>query len=281
MEIVRLEKLSKAYEEQSVLDNVNFSLKSGEIVGLVGKNGSGKTTLMKIILGLAKPTSGRIKIKEGTSFGFLLDCKLFENLTAEENISVIETYKEKIDQCKKREIRQILEFVGLGKNKKKVKSYSFGMKQRLGLALALLNKPDVLILDEPFVGLDPIGKEAFVRYIEYIKKEWATTIFISSHQLDEISRLCNKVLLIQNRKIKELDLDVNDQVVFEVEAEPSLIKRLFKADQLEALNKIVVRNNSDELNDLLETLIREKIHVRRVSCINKVQKVSDEIAKEG
>ena len=158
--------LGKSYGEQEVLTNINFDIQSGDIVRLIGKNGCGKTTLMKMILGFTSLTKGDIQFEGDSNYytkrealnkiGFLLDCKLFEDFSAYDNLKLFSMYssvsnKKNLDE----RIDKLLTFVGLENSKKPVKSYSFGMKQRLGLALALLDDPEFLILDEPFVGLDP------------------------------------------------------------------------------------------------------------------------------
>lgn len=140
MTLLKVEKLFKQYGSQVVLENVNFEIRSGEIVGLVGRNGCGKTTLMKLILGLASPTRGNIEKKEGVKFGFLLDCKVFEFLSGAENLKLIGSYGPSSPLVTR--VEELLEFVGLPNDKRKVKDYSFGMKQRLSLALALLEEPD-------------------------------------------------------------------------------------------------------------------------------------------
>lgn len=203
--------LGKSYGEQEVLTNINFDIQSGDIVGLIGKNGCGKTTLMKMILGFTSLTKGDIQFEGDSNYytkrealnkiGFLLDCKLFEDFSAYDNLKLFSMYssvsnKKNLDE----RIDKLLTFVGLENSKKPVKSYSFGMKQRLGLALALLDDPEFLILDEPFVGLDPTGVRVLLDYIVKLRREKGVTILISSHQLHEIEEICDYFLFINDKK---------------------------------------------------------------------------------
>ncbi|MDU7299049.1 MAG: ATP-binding cassette domain-containing protein, partial [Finegoldia magna] len=181
--ILEINNLRKSYKDVLILDDVSFSLKPKEIVGLVGANGAGKTTLMKTILGFIFKDSGEVKFLNDQSYsnkhelmskiGFLVDTRLYENLTAEENIQIqilyrnLKNEKETWDRA-----NYLLELVGLKGVKKKVSDYSFGMKQRLSLTLALLGDVKLLILDEPFVGLDPNGINGVKKFIkEIVEKE--------------------------------------------------------------------------------------------------------------
>ncbi|HEM5174191.1 TPA: ABC transporter ATP-binding protein, partial [Streptococcus suis] len=205
--------LSKSFGSQEVLTNINFDIQSGDIVGLIGKNGCGKTTLMKMILGLTSLTEGDIQFKGDSNYhtkrkalnkiGFLLDCRLFEDFSAYDNLKLFSMYsstfnEENLDD----RIDRLLKFVGLDNSKKLVRSYSFGMKQRLGLALALLDNPEFLILDEPFVGLDPAGVRIFLDYIVKLRQEKGVTILISSHQLHEIGEICDYFLFINEKRVE-------------------------------------------------------------------------------
>ena len=189
--ILRACNLSKSFGLQEVLTNINFDIQSGDIVGLIGKNGCGKTTLMKMILGFTSQTQGYIQFEGDPNYhtkrktlnkiGFLLDCRLFEDFSAYDNLKLFSMYSSTVNEENLDDrIERLLKFVGLDNSKKLVKSYSFGMKQRLGLALALLDDPEFLILDEPFVGLDPTGVRVLLDYIVKLRLEKGVTILITS-----------------------------------------------------------------------------------------------------
>jgi len=211
--LLEVKDMNKKFGEHTVLEHVSFTIEQGEVVGLVGRNGMGKTTLMKCILGLMKVDTGEIRFEGKIDYaldknqmdkiGYLLDCKLFENLNAYENVKIQEWYKGRHygREEEKQVIETALNLVDLKNDKKKVKEYSFGMKQRLGLALALLGDTKLLILDEPFVGLDPVGINTIREFIRSISKEKHISVLISSHQLSEIEDICERYLFIGDKKI--------------------------------------------------------------------------------
>ena len=222
--ILRACNLSKSFGLQEVLTNINFDIQSGDIVGLIGKNGCGKTTLMKMILGFTSQTKGyiqfegdpnyRTKRKTLNKIGFLLDCRLFEDFSAYDNLKLFSMYSSTVNEENLDDrIERLLKFVGLDNSKKLVKSYSFGMKQRLGLALALLDDPEFLILDEPFVGLDPTGVRVLLDYIVKLRREKGVTILISSHQLHEIEEICDYFLFINEKSIEKHSKLGENQIV--------------------------------------------------------------------
>lgn len=204
IEVINLSKKYKKAEEFS-LKQADFTLKRGEMAGLIGANGAGKSTLMKTMCKFISPTEGTVKINGEDLYskdyllkdvGILLEPVFFPQLSAYENME----YYLKIHGKKEflPSIEEHLEMVGLLKDRdKKVKSFSFGMKQRLGLALALSGKPKMLILDEPFVGLDPNGMKDLIKILHQRVKEDQIAALVSSHQLHELSAVCERVLVIQ------------------------------------------------------------------------------------
>ncbi|MDU5229914.1 MAG: ATP-binding cassette domain-containing protein [Anaerococcus sp.] len=200
MNYLQITNLTKSYGETIILDNVNLSIDSGEIVGLLGRNGAGKSTLMKCIVGLVRKDYGKIKFNGVVSnkFGYLIEYPAFyPNLSAYDNLKIFASI---LNVCDKR-IKDVIDIVGLTKHGDKIfANYSLGMKQRLGLGRVLLTDPDLLILDEPFNGLDPSG----VIEIRGLLKELAKSgksILISSHNLPEIERIVDQINLIHNTKI--------------------------------------------------------------------------------
>lgn len=206
--------LTKSYGDFIALKNISFSIKKGMIVGLLGKNGAGKTTLMKTILGLLCRYDGTIKFNGELiahdkpdvmrKISSLVDVRFYEDMTAYENLNYLlmaNRYIKRNDRKKK--IIQLLEMVGLENSKfEKIKTFSFGMKQRLALAQVFLRDAEILILDEPFVGLDPVGIDFMKTMLRKIQKEKGVTIIFSSHQLDEVGDLADEIVAISDGAIK-------------------------------------------------------------------------------
>ena len=202
--------LTKIYKETTAADRVNIHIKKGSIYGLIGKNGAGKTTIMKMIAGLAKPTSGTFEYtgfngSDNEAFsriGALIEAPAIDpNLTGFDNIRI---------KClafgigDKKYINDLLELVGLSASwKKKAGKYSLGQKQRLGIALALVGDPDFLILDEPINGLDPQGIAEVREMLNKLNQERKITILISSHILEELSKLATDYAIIDSGRIIE------------------------------------------------------------------------------
>lgn len=210
--IISIRNLNKKYGKKSVLDNLSMNLKKGDIYGLVGKNGAGKTTLIRIILSLANYDSGEIeifgeidekkKLYEHKKIGNIIETPSFYSfLTAKQNL---EYYRIQRGIVGEKSIDEILEMVGLGGvGNKKFKKFSLGMKQRLGLALALLGEPELLILDEPTNGMDPMGIKEVREVLINLNKKNGVTMLVSSHILGELSQLANCYGFLKDGKIIE------------------------------------------------------------------------------
>lgn len=210
--------LTKKYKDQTVVDQVSLNIEKGHIYGLLGRNGAGKTTIMKMILGLTSISSGTITIfnkpmnhnqKEiYPRIGSLIENPgFYSNLTATENLKVFARLRGTIN---KTAIQTALSAVGLPYNDKKTfSSYSLGMKQRLGIANAILNDPELLILDEPTNGLDPIGIAEIRTFLRNLSHNQGKTILISSHILSEIDLLADDIgILHEGRLLEECSVEV-------------------------------------------------------------------------
>lgn len=209
MELIRMEKITKIYPGTTALSAVDFTLHEQEIVSLLGENGAGKTTLMKITGGFQQADEGEVQIdgmdtweyreKIQSRIGTLIETPIFyEHLTARENLEIHMAY-----MGKNGDITGALEQVGLARTgKKPVARFSMGMKQRLGIARAMLHDPDCLLLDEPINGLDPVGIQE-VREILLAQAERGTAILVSSHILSEMEQLAHRVGVLAQGKIVE------------------------------------------------------------------------------
>ena len=202
--VVKINGVSKDYGSAHVLDDMSFTVPKGSIFGLVGRNGAGKTTIMRIISGLQKPTSGTVEYgldnKKLGNVGALVELpSIYSTASARENL--IYQYINlglKVDDS----VDKLLEFVGLGDTgKKKAGKFSLGMRQRLGIAMAMAGNPEVLILDEPINGLDPQGIIQIRDLLININKEKGVTVIISSHILSELSKLATDFAFVERGKV--------------------------------------------------------------------------------
>ena len=208
---LELKKLTKEFQGFKAVDDITLTMSNG-VYGLLGVNGAGKTTLMKCMLSLSTITSGSIEIfaknlqkhREEilSQIGTIIESPIFyDNCTAKEILEIHAQYMGKT--ITESDIIRALRMVGLKNTTKKVKDFSLGMRQRLGLARAFLTKPKLLILDEPINGLDPIGIQEIRNLLLSLSKEHGITILISSHILSEISQIADKIGFIKNGEIVE------------------------------------------------------------------------------
>ena len=210
--VLLCENLNKVIKKKQILDNVSFELNEGEILGFIGPNGAGKTTTIKLVLGLQSITSGTVKIngfdnqkdfvKAIEKVGAIVENPdFYMYLSGRKNLELVANMYKNID---KKRIDEVVKIVGLeNRINDKVSKYSLGMRQRLGIAQAILNKPNLLILDEPTNGLDPEGIKELREFLVKLAKEENMAIFISSHNLAELESFCTKVCIIKNGKVIE------------------------------------------------------------------------------
>lgn len=205
--LLTINNISKRYGKQKALDEVSFSIKKGEILGLVGQNGAGKTTLIRVLIGLIAKDQGEIIRNPDDKIGAIIESPvLYPNMSAQDNL----TYAALQIGIKNKEkrIAQVLKLVGLSDvdKKKRVKDFSLGMRQRMAIALAILDFPDFLILDEPINGLDPSGIKEMREIIHNLRDTYGMTILISSHILSELELVVDRfVIMHKGRIIKDID----------------------------------------------------------------------------
>lgn len=211
-QVLKCNNINKVIKKKQILDNVSFELNEGEILGFIGPNGAGKTTTIKLILGLQSITSGTIKIngfdiqkdfvKAIEKVGAIVENPdFYMYLSGRKNLELISNMYKGIG---KERIDEVVKLVGLeNRINDKVSKYSLGMRQRLGIAQAIINKPNLLVLDEPTNGLDPEGIKELREFLVKLSKEENMAIFISSHNLAELESFCNKVCIIKSGKVIE------------------------------------------------------------------------------
>ncbi|KUP26382.1 ABC transporter ATP-binding protein [Paenibacillus sp. DMB5] len=210
--ILRTWNLTKVYQGKEAVNNVNMNIKQGEIYGFLGPNGAGKTTVMKMITNLVKPTAGEIEFfgEKMTSrsyemlkrMGCIIEYPVFyDKLSARENLELHGEYMGYYDP---KALKEALELVNLtGTDKKPVKQFSMGMKQRLGIARAVMTKPELLILDEPINGLDPLGIKELREVFRMLSREYGMTLLISSHILGEVEQIADTIGVIKDGVLLE------------------------------------------------------------------------------
>ncbi|AIQ36743.1 hypothetical protein R50345_20125 [Paenibacillus sp. FSL R5-0345] len=283
--IFEAEGLSKQYGRAAALQNINMQIQKGDIYGLVGENGAGKTTLMKIISGLVYPTKGTFQLLGKSSeediarvrrkMGILIEHPaLYPHMNAAESLSF---YCKIYGITDSDRIKNVLNLVGLtDAEHKNTSDYSLGMRQRLGLAIALLNEPEFIVLDEPINGLDPTGIVEMRKLLTKLVHEKGVTILISSHILSELQLLATKFgfihkgQFIKEVSVEELMQSAETQICIktvEVEAAINVLKNDLNihSSTLSASGEILIPKDLIDLEQLMSTLIREGIPLEGIS----------------
>ena len=265
-EAIKTVNLSKKYRKNLVVDDLNLSIKSGEIVGFLGLNGAGKTTTMRMLLGLIKPTSGECYIQGNkvdqnnlevlNEIGYIIETPYsYPDLTVQENLEIVSTLrgirnKEVVDWVtEKLKLKQYKD--------KQVKHLSLGNIARLGIAKAIIHKPKILILDEPTNGLDPFGVIEVRELLKELAKNLGTTVLISSHKLEEISKIATRIVIIHEGRLirevesKELDLHLEKRLLVSG-SNNKAIKEVLSAKGYQVNFKSDLENNSCYL-ELIDT----------------------------
>ena len=293
MEIV-LENVCKQYGKKKIINHLNLHIPSGKIYGFIGLNGAGKTTTMKMLTGLTPVSSGTIKFsgktlqeirKDYRAFGaFISTPSYYKNLTAYENLAMIQ----KVLEQPVSEVDRVLDIVGLSNSKqKRVSEFSFGMKQRLGLAFAFLNNSEVLILDEPTNGLDPEGIVEIRNLLYDLSKIEGKTIFISSHNIAELEQISDVIGIIQKGKMVfqgSLETLYNESGLsycVEVDDEKKM-KQFLEEAQLSfevERNLFEVTISKKDIPDMLWELQRRKISVYEIAANRNLEKIFLKIAR--
>lgn len=271
--ILKIENLNTSYGKNLVLKDINLEIKEGSIFGLIGPNGAGKSTLMKSILGLVKKDSGKITLygkevneknqkETNRNLGSLIEAPSFyDHLTAYDNLDLICDMK----NINKDKIDKTLRDVGLIKSKdKKVREFSLGMKQRMGIAIALIGNPKFLILDEPINGLDPYGIEEMRDLFKSIVKNSNTSILISSHILDEIEKISTHIGILKNGSLTysgslEEYRELHPPVIVLKTSDNLKASKLLELPKSNIINDYLVLGNKskEEVAKIIKTLVND------------------------
>ena len=248
--MIRLQGVTKHYGKNQVLKSVNLSVMEGEIYGLIGKNGAGKTTIFKTLLGLSVYDGGKISIDGGNNekelrearkdIGFFIGKNFFDYMTARDNLKYYCILKGIKDHS---EIDRVLNLVGLDRVNTKYKGFSMGMKQRLGIACALLGNPKILVLDEPVNGLDPQGIAEIRHLLQNINKKHGTTIIVSSHILGELEHTATRFGILNDGIItREIDFE-------DLKKENDEVNLTIHSHEVEKARKILQENDINILDE--------------------------------
>ncbi len=273
--IVQLQNLSKTIGGKQLIQQLNIDLYAGQITGFLGPNGAGKTTTIRMMTGLMNPTEGKViidgvslqdKYEEAISkVGVIVENpEMYKFMTGYKNLLHFARMHKNVT---KERIQEVVRQVGLeNRIHEKVSTYSLGMRQRLGLAQALLHRPKFLILDEPTNGLDPAGIREFRMYLRKIAEEDGVSVFVSSHLLSEIELMCDRVAVIQNGKLIDIrDINVETSSFYYIEATPNdqaaaLLQKLdynFVAEN----NGYVLEIKKEDIPNLIAQFVQEGIQL--------------------
>lgn len=286
--VIETRGLTKIYGKQTVVNGANLHVKKGKIYGLLGRNGAGKTTIMKMILGLTEVTSGEVSVfgcnikgREKQVYpriGAIIEAPgFYPNLTGTENLEIFAKLR---GTSIPNAVKKALEVVGLPyKDKKQFSKYSLGMKQRLGIANAIMHDPELLILDEPTNGLDPIGIVEMRKFIRKLSEEQGKTILISTHILSEIALLADDIAIIDNGvileeiSIHELEKKNRKYIMLQVSDVPKatlILEREFNLCDYSALDNdtLIIYDTTIDIGKINNVLVMQGIVLMGSSLCN-------------
>ncbi|HFR3670651.1 TPA: ATP-binding cassette domain-containing protein [Streptococcus suis] len=270
--LLSTQELSKQYGKQKAVQQVSLTINKGEICGLVGENGAGKTTLLRMLSGLISQTSGTINSSKDCRIGALIESPALQpNLSAIDNLRYM-ALQLNLKQADEK-ILETLAIVGLEDidPKKKSKDFSLGMRQRLAIALAILDDPDFLILDEPINGLDPVGIKEMRSIILNLRNQYGMTILISSHILSELEMvvdryiIMHKGLIVKEFSKQELEQTLEEQLYLQTNNHPKTLTILEEKDIAYKIDKEYISLSSDtNVMSLIHLLIDHEIEVKEI-----------------
>ncbi len=280
--VIETSNLTKNYRNLTAVDHVSLHIEQGEIYGLIGRNGAGKTTVMKMIAGLLKPSEGEIRFSvnenRNVHLGALLDTPgIYPNMTARENLEIKRLCFGIRDE---RETERLLSMTGLDRyDRLKTKQFSFGMKQRLGIALAMMGDPEILLLDEPINGLDPQGIIEVRNMITEINQRRGTTVIISSHILEELSKTAHTFAILEKGRLisetteEKLNETLPGHIVLVTDRIPETREVLnslgFTSYQSKGVNTILIYEMLDRSDEIIRALVQAGVSVRECRVVHE------------
>ncbi len=276
--IVKVERLTKRIGSKTLVENISFEVKKGEVVGLLGPNGAGKTTLMRMMVGMIRMTEGEVWIdgqsvkqqfeSTASKIGAVIETpEFYPFLSGYENLTYFGRMNGNVTEER---IDEVVKLLGMGQViDRKVKAYSLGMRQRLGIAQALIHDPDVLILDEPTNGLDPSGIHEMRMYIKKIAHEQGKAVLVSSHLLSEVELMCDRVIIIQHgeyvatQNIQHNQSEEMETIRIRVD-DANKAAEMLDQDVLIKGNDLLIHVKDEEIPNVIRTLLEKNIQVYRV-----------------
>lgn len=281
--IVTVKNLSKSYGKQLVLDDISFEIYKGEIVGFIGPNGAGKSTLMKCMCNLINIDAGSINI---CGYDLVKDRKnalkkqasliegpgLFLTMTGLQNIKLFAS----LHDVSKQRLQEMIDYSRLGKHiNKKVSAYSLGMKQRLALAIALLSEPNFLMLDEPMNGLDPTGIFELREELRNMVNKYNMALLISSHQLNEIEKIADRIIYLDHGKINEVEKNsTTTKYIIKLDKALTNYNNDYECMAIDNLSYQFTIKDEKELSQLIQNLVLQKLNIL------DVKKIEDDLEDE-
>lgn len=292
MSIVELKNVTKRYEDKLVVDNISFSIEEGEIFGLLGPNGAGKSTTISMICGLIKADQGDIIINGHSvkteaklakeSIGLVpQDIALYKDLSAVENLKFWGTLYGLNGKLLKERIDEVLEATGLkDRAKDKISNYSGGMKRRINIACAVMHRPKIIIMDEPTVGIDPQSRNHILEFAKELNRKYNTTIIYTSHYMEEVEALCNKLIIMDEGKIvaggtkEEIKRMVMNEETVEITSPNCTSDVLLKLKKInnvkdasykDGVITIFINESEANLQSIIDVLFNCKIKIQNVN----------------
>ena len=277
MNILEISHVSKCFGNKQVLNDISFTVAENEIVGLIGVNGAGKTTTMKAILGLLRTDQGSITlcgeqvrfrtVPSNHLIGFLQDVpEFYSYMTAKEYLDLCGNIAGIEKDQRKRQRDEILELVGLENEKARIRGYSRGMKQRLGIAQALIGEPKLLICDEPTSALDPLGRHAVLEMLSKIKSR--TSVLLSTHILSDAENVCDRIAMLNQGKIvlsgdlstiRRMHSDMGIQLTLQNQQDMQIVHSRYPDAQTDGNTLLLRSSEPDFMKQIMQFLIQEQI----------------------
>ena len=284
-QVLLLDNVHKSIKNKEIVKGISFSINAGEVLGFLGPNGAGKSTTLRMIVGLSTPTSGKIMIdgysitkdhvRAMSKVGCIIEGPdMYNYLSGLENLKMLSSMNKNVT---KEDISKAIKLVGMqNRINDKVSTYSLGMKQRLGLAQALIHKPKLLILDEPTNGLDPSGINEFRHIIKDLAKKENIAVLISSHLISEVELMCDKVAIIKGGnllKYSEVSELINDKEIFFVLSDNQkgveILKNKWNINSIIRDDKIVAKVDISQLEEINSSFIKEGLKIKFVNTNQK------------